>query len=359
MRETAHTWHRAALVATILCMGIVAALTARAEDAKDGAASMRLWYRQPAKDWNEALPVGNGRLGAMVFGRVDNESIQFNEETLWDGYPRDRANPKALAGKTMMGIPPRINSYQSFGTLVIKTPPFNGEVSDYRRDLDLSTGIASVNYNRGGIRYARKVLVSPTHQVIALRISTNVPRILKLRIAMQRQQDAQCDVLDNDTLLLYGQIQREHHLTGENVGMKFAAMLDVRPNGGTVRSEHGELVVYGAESVDLLLAAHTNYRGGDPRAACRQTLDAAPDFQTLESEATACDTLPNDEPLNAVKKGASRAGGLRGGCLPARWVGGARGLARWRRRRSDEGQGARGHVSRQAGARLHTLPALR
>ena len=125
-----------------------------------------LWYRQPAAVWEEALPVGNGRLGAMVFGGAPVERIQFNEETLWDGYPRERVNPKArealpevrrllfegkneearqLADETMLGVPPRIDSYQTFGDLRLD---IKGEpVADsYRRHLDLDTGIATTQY---------------------------------------------------------------------------------------------------------------------------------------------------------------------------------------------------------------------
>ena len=112
-----------------------------------------LWYRQPAKEWNEALPVGNGRLGAMVFGDVERERIQLNEETLWDGNSRDTNNPEALealpevqrllfedknaeateiAGKKMMGIPERIKSYQSLGDLFLEFPDVT-EISEYRR----------------------------------------------------------------------------------------------------------------------------------------------------------------------------------------------------------------------------------
>jgi len=374
----ARIWRRTALavmfqflVATIVCAGIAAsAPMAERPDSGRGTPSTRLWYRHPAKNWDEALPVGNGRLGAMVFGGVKAESIQFNEETLWDGYPRNRINPKArtalpevrrllfegknkeaeaLAQDTMMGIPERINSYQSFGTLLIKSPPGNEEIHDYQRALDLRTGLATVSYKLNGISYKRKVLASPTHQVIGVRIETNVPRMLKLRISMGRQQDAVAEAEDDDTFILRGQIQRKHHETGEVVGMKFAAVLDVRFDGGTVREEYGELVVYGAESADILLAANTDFRGGDPLAACRKTLDAVPDFDTLERESirehqrlfnrvtldlgtSPNDVLPTDERLDALKKGVDDPGlaelyfqlgrylligSSRPGCLPA------------------------------------------
>src|SRR5262249_23542503 len=124
--------------------------------------SQVLWYRQPATRWVEALPVGNGRLGGMIFGGVDAEHIQLNEDTVWAGEKRDRINPEALsnlpevrrllfAGKplqaqdlaerTMMGLPKRLPPYQPLGDLWIKFSEHEA-FSDYRRELDLENGIA-------------------------------------------------------------------------------------------------------------------------------------------------------------------------------------------------------------------------
>ena len=158
-------------------------------------ASLRLWYCQPAENWNEALPVGNGRLGAMVFGRVGSERIQLNEDTLWDGYPVDRNNPEALealpvvrrlifegkneeatelAGEKMMGIPSRIKSYQTLGDLIIDME-HGGESTDYIRELSLDTGIASTKYAVGETVYTREVFSSAPDGVIAVRLDCSEP----------------------------------------------------------------------------------------------------------------------------------------------------------------------------------------
>ena len=129
-----------------------------------------LWYRAPAHDWYQALPIGNGRLGAMVFGGVADELLQLNENTLWAGSPTDASNPNSLAalpeirrllfagknveatelaGKSMMGRPMRIQSYQTLGEAYLECPGVAG-ASGYRRSLDLETGIASVSYRFGG-----------------------------------------------------------------------------------------------------------------------------------------------------------------------------------------------------------------
>ncbi|NLH42873.1 MAG: glycoside hydrolase family 95 protein, partial [Planctomycetes bacterium] len=147
-------------VVGIVAIGSFAGFAGRANA---GQPDLTLWYTQPAKEWTQALPVGNGRLGAMVFGKVADERIQLNEDTLWDGYPRDTTNPQALealplvrrllfegknaeatklAGETMMGRPQGVESYQSLGDLHIDSPAA-GVVADYRRSLDLDTGIAT------------------------------------------------------------------------------------------------------------------------------------------------------------------------------------------------------------------------
>src|SRR6185437_122046 len=129
-----------------------------------------LWYRQAAgSDWNSALPIGNGRLGAMVFGNVERERLQLNEDSVWEGYKRSGANSNALAAlpqvrkllfegkneeasdlaaKTMMGIPTRIKSYQPLGDLIIEsTEKSTNSVKNYRRELDLDTGVATTTYD--------------------------------------------------------------------------------------------------------------------------------------------------------------------------------------------------------------------
>ncbi|HGE72603.1 TPA: glycoside hydrolase family 95 protein, partial [Candidatus Poribacteria bacterium] len=160
-----------------------------------------LWYRQPAKEWVEALPVGNGRISAMVFGGVEKERIQLNEETLWDGYAMDRNNPEAfsalqevrkllfegknneateIASKKMMGIPDRIKSYQTLGDLNLEFP-INGEIENYRRELDLDTGIAKTEYSVNGTKFTREVFATAVDQVIVIRIESDKPKSISLK----------------------------------------------------------------------------------------------------------------------------------------------------------------------------------
>jgi alpha-L-fucosidase 2 len=153
---------------------------------------LTLWYRQPAEQWVEALPVGNGRIGAMVFGTPGRERIQFNESTVWTGEPHDYAHYGAskylgqirellwagkqkeaedLAWKEFMSVPPRQRAYQALGDLEIDFPTVTGPVADYRRALDLDTGIATVEFSHGGRTYRREVFADYPSNVVVVRLT--------------------------------------------------------------------------------------------------------------------------------------------------------------------------------------------
>src|SRR5207249_10754794 len=140
---------------------------------RDGATLV--WYTHPADKWENALPLGNGRLGAMVFGRTDDEEIQINEDSYWSGGPYSttveggfRALPEIrrllfdgqlvrdhrLFGRHLMGHPVEQQKYQSLGSLILKLDG-SGDVSDYRHELDLDTAVATTTYTRGGVRFKR------------------------------------------------------------------------------------------------------------------------------------------------------------------------------------------------------------
>src|SRR4051812_25845425 len=190
-----------------------------------------LWYHQPAgSDWNAALPVGNGRLGAMVFGGVERERLQLNEDSVWEGYKRDGANSNALtalpevrkllfegkneeasdlAAKTMMGVPTRIKSYQPLGDLIIEdTSKYTNAVANYRRELDLDTGITTTTYDLGGVTFIREVFASAPDNVIAAQMTSTKPKSINVNIRLTRERDAQWsnNPKEPSQLLLRGQI---------------------------------------------------------------------------------------------------------------------------------------------------------
>ena len=334
---------------------------------------LTLWYKQPAgDDWNSALPVGNGRLGAMVFGNAPAERLQLNEETVWAGCERDCTNPQARAaldevrellfgGKNaeateaaakMMGDPSRVQSYQSLGELVIELPGHDA-CADYRRELNLDTGVAAVSYTVGGTTLRREVFSSAPDDVVVVRLTCGTPGALNAAIHITREQDAECitDPDDASRIILRGQIGSKHHETEEVVGLKFEGHLAAAANGGKMTNANGRIDVAGADEILLVLAAATTYNGRDPEAHCRQTLaraagksyDALLDAHLAEHQAmfrrVSLDldgddrsATPTDERLEAVKNGGDDPqlaalyfqfgryllmGSSRPGCLPA------------------------------------------
>jgi alpha-L-fucosidase 2 len=284
---------------------------------------MRLWYRQPAKDWNEALPVGNGRLGAMVFGRPFDELIQLNEESLWAGAPIDNNNPEslsslpeirrllfsgenekaaALAEKSMLGKPPRIRSYEPLGDLRLEILPSASGLKSYERDLTLREAIARTDFETvDGRKYSRRVFVSAPDDVIAVRVECATPGGLGFRAGLFREKDATISASSSGELVLEGRINdAPDPLAGPGgAHMRFSARIIVVPEGGRIRpSSPGpsgsgpSLIVEGASAATVLVAAATDYSlaglGFDPSAnpssRCAAVLDKARRFTALELE---------------------------------------------------------------------------
>ena len=240
-----------------------------------------LWYQQPATKWTEALPVGNGRLGAMVFGKVDSERIQLNEESLWAGKPINNNNPGArthldeiqrallngdiaraveLGEKHLLGTPPRIRSYQTLGDLFFdfEVP---GNIDNYHRRLDLKTGICSVSYTAGEITFNRNVFVSAPDNCIVIHFSADQDEAISLKIWLSRAKDAVTVARGNNMLVLSGQIIDEPNpLRGPGgAHMRFESQLLAINEGGEVTTQDNHLVVEKVNALTLLLTAATDY----------------------------------------------------------------------------------------------------
>jgi len=272
-----------------------AALTGNAEPP---ATTLTLWYHQPARTWNAALPVGNGKLGAMIFGGVAREQLQLNEDSVWEGYKRDADNTDALAalpeirqllfadkdeeattliGEKMMGVPPGIRSYQPLGDLWIDSPGITN-AQNYRRDLDLNNGVATVRYQIGGDTFTREVFASYPDNVIAARITCNHPGKINLQLSMSRELDATSfvDPKDSHRIILRGQIMAQYFTDPKPVpAMRFESQTLMIPKGGTISTSGNKLIISNAGSVELLIAGATDYRGDDPDKVCRENLKAA------------------------------------------------------------------------------------
>lgn len=240
----------------------------------------KLWYDEPAEEWTEALPVGNGRLGAMVFGGVREERIQLNEESVWAGPPvpqNNRAMKDALpaaraawfAGdyakahrlmKPTLGerIGPR--SYQTLGDLHVEFDLGEGEATGYQRELDLDTAIATTTFDVDGVAYTREVFASPVDDVLVVHIEASQPGNLHLRAQLERRVGFQVGPGPHGTLVMHGQAQHR----GEQLGTHWQVALKAQSDGSLVELVDNQLQVRGASSVTLYLTAATDYDAEQP-----------------------------------------------------------------------------------------------
>jgi alpha-L-fucosidase 2 len=260
-------------------------------EAPPPAEPLSLWYRRPAKTWTEALPVGNGRLGAMVVGGVQAEHLQFNEDTVWTGQPHDYSHPGAaehldeirgllfagkqrqaedLAERVFMSIPLGQKAYQPFGDLYLDFPSHDS-ATDYRRELDLHQGMARVSYRRGDVHFTREVIASHPGGVIAVHLAADQPGQITCGVHLACPHRGAAVTAADGALTLTGEV--------EAGGIRFEARLKAVATGGTLHVDDNGLTIAGADAVLLLLAGATNYvnyhdLSADPAARVDQTLAA-------------------------------------------------------------------------------------
>ena len=311
--------------------------------AQDGSA-LQLWYRQPAHEWTQALPVGNGRLAAMVFGDARREHLQLNEDTIWSGEKRDRSNPEApqavpeirrllqqghpaeaqeMADRTMISIPKALPVYQPLGDLWLDFGPDEVEPGSYRRQLDLDIGVASVRYTAHGIHYLRDVFASAPARCIVVHLSADKPGSISFHATITRAADAAAETAPG-WLILMGQALPKSAPGERQTGVRFRAEVKVAAAGGHVESTGDRLDVIAADSVTLTIAAATDYREKDLARACERDLAAASrSYEALRSAHVAdhqhffrrvrlelpvdaaARALPTDERLKRVQQGAT------------------------------------------------------
>lgn len=342
--------------------GMIAWLATERGLGAGAAEDTMLWYRQPASKWTRALPVGNGRLGAMVFGGVARERIQFNEISLWSGSQEEPNNPEALKalpeirrllaeGKQQeadrLGVQKLIcagkgsghgrgarvpyGSYQTFGDVWIEYAGDTNQVpSAYRRQLDLDTGLARTTYQLGHVTFTREVFASAPDQVLVVLLGADQQNQLSFTVSLRRAEMAATTAVATNELLMSGQL---FDGTATN-GMKFAARLRVLAQGGRVTAEGDKVRVESATEVVLLLAAATDYqmvygdfRGPDPLKVTGRQMQAAAakpyaalraahiqDHQALFRRVslnlgrTEAAKLPTDERLAAFSQGGEDPG---------------------------------------------------
>ncbi|MDR1886791.1 MAG: glycoside hydrolase N-terminal domain-containing protein [Prevotellaceae bacterium] len=268
-----------------------------------------IWSRNSAKVWEEGYPVGNGKLGAVIFGGVADERIQLNENTVWDGSPLDPNNPEGLkalpevqrllfenknneavqlAEKTMMGNPRGVKAYQSLGELWFDTPELKAE--NYVRSLDLSTAVTTVKYTSEGVGYKREYFASAVDNVIVVRIVADKKNKINLNLTLRRERNAECRGIPSDpaSLLLTGRLSSGNRDNSKRIS--FAAQVKAVAENGSVTFVHDSfghtnmLNIKDADALTLYIAGATDYPGmenlakgimefsGNPADKCAETI---------------------------------------------------------------------------------------
>src|SRR5699024_5411810 len=304
------------------------------------AQSLKLWYNQPAEKWTEALPVGNGSLGDMVYGKPLRGHIQLNEERLWTGHTIERINPSAsayldsvrqlifagkyleaeeLAQEKIMGkrLDTGVHTYQTLGDLYLRFGDTT-KVQNYRRQLDLTNGLMNIQYQKEGVAYKREIFSSYPDQILAVKLTADESGKLNFVLQLDRPSPNKKIDVNNNTIVM-----REH--VGNGDGVHYTARLKLDQNGGTVSRTDSTLQVSGADEVTILLAAATDYQSGDPDDITQNRISKASDlsyeqlrenhtrdyrrlFDRVELDLTDEDKgeeIPTDRRLEKVKKGGT------------------------------------------------------
>ncbi|MGH9607301.1 MAG: glycoside hydrolase family 95 protein [Terracidiphilus sp.] len=259
-----------------------------------------LWFTQPASEWTAALPVGNGWLGGMVFGIPDREHVQISDDGLWDGQVRNRNNPaagkavpeirrllfagkvheaEALAASSMLAIPRRLPMNETEGDLWLDFD-LPGEVSGYRRQLDLRDAIAGVSFQSGGVAFRREFFSSAPDRVLAMRMEAGRKAALSFSAWLDRPASFAVETVGTNRLAMTGTAlpvapPTDPATEERYVGIGFRCEAILLAEGGEVRAADGRLQVTGADAVTLLLTSATSHRTPDMRAVCGQALQAA------------------------------------------------------------------------------------
>jgi alpha-L-fucosidase 2 len=321
------------------------------------AAPLTLWYRQPAAEWTEALPLGNGRLAAMVFGGVTEERLALNEGTLWSGIPHDyikgrpvtnlpeirrllfegRENEAtALADRTFMGDPRFQQAFQPLGDLKLSFPGHES-YAGYRRELNIADGVSTTRYRVGDATFTREAFISAPGQALVVRLTCDRPGRIAFDASLTSPHRHSVRADGARGIVLAGQWVGTGETQGLQAGVKaegirFVAGLRARVEGGTAAVRDGVLSVRDADTATLYLAAATSFRNykdisGEPGPVVAKRLAAAEkkgyarlrsahvaDVRglmgrvSLDLGADGAASKPTDERLDAVKRGADDPG---------------------------------------------------
>ncbi|MCB0565191.1 MAG: glycoside hydrolase N-terminal domain-containing protein [Phaeodactylibacter sp.] len=290
----------------ILICSLVALSVKAQNRVPDESTFLKLWYTQPAVTWEEALPIGNGRLGAMIYGTPGKEELQLNEETVWAGEPGNNINPETAKAIPLIrqllfegkyqeaqqladtqvrslndGMP-----YQPVGSLFIEFPGHSG-YTDYYRELNIETAVAAASYQVDGIKYQREVFASFPDQVIIVRLTADRPKSLSCRLWMESPHTHQAETRKDE--LSIGATTSDHE--GKKGAVRLNALAKAVAKGGEITADSSMLSVNEADTLTLYISIATNFRNykslsGSPEQKAREYLTRAMDVNYEKALAT-------------------------------------------------------------------------
>ncbi len=268
------------MIRSVIC-AFVLIMTVLVDASAQKSTNMKLWYNKPASNWNEALPLGNGRIGAMVFGETAREQLQLNEETVWSGEPGNNVNAalysalpeirqlifegkhkeaQALAlEKIPRGAPAHLNygmQYQPVGNMFISFPGHEGATA-YTRDLDIGNALASVSYKVDGVTYKREMFSSFTDEVIIIRLTADKPKSISCTLGADSPHKSYSVKTQDKQLVLAGISGDSDNKKGK---VKFQARIQPIVKGGTVAATADQLQITGADEAIIYVSMGTNFK---------------------------------------------------------------------------------------------------
>lgn len=263
------------------------------QSATDSCETTELWYAQPAKVWMESLPIGNGRLGAMTYGGIEEEKLALNESTMWSGqynenqnkpFGREKMNRlrklffegklsegNRIAGDNLHGNQTSFGTHLPIGDLKMQFIYPEGKVTDYRRSLSLDEAVSSVSFNSGGVNYKREYFATNPDNVLVLRLTADKQKSITMNMGLDLMRQADLSV-ENNQLVFTGKVDFPLHGPG---GVCFEGRIAVLADNGEVKMEQSGVSIKEADAVTLIVDVRTDYKSPDYKTLCADGVEKA------------------------------------------------------------------------------------
>ena len=315
------------------------------QSATDSCGTTELWYAQPAKVWMESLPIGNGRLGAMTYGGIEEEKLALNESTMWSGQYNENQNKpfgrekmdqlrklffegklsegNRIAGDNLHGNQTSFGTHLPIGDLKMQFIYPEGKVTGYRRSLSLDEAVSSVSFNSGGVNYKREYFATNPDNVLVLRLTADKQKSITMNMGLDLMRQADLSVEDNQ-LVFTGKVDFPLHGPG---GVCFEGRIAVLADNGEVKMEQSGVGIKEADAVTLIVDVRTDYKSPDYKTLCADGVKKAAaksydelkqahikDYNTLYNRVSihfgqdANRALPTDVRWKQVKEGKTDTG---------------------------------------------------